>query len=317
MTGFTIELEEGQIDKRGLPIIVIDSFDMIPISINGKSFVLMVPASGIEFTGSLFVKRIYMVEQTLKTPCLLLLGDINSDVRRTLTNNQVNFVVSDRQLNLPSMLLFLTERGINKKKQQLVLLSPAAQLIIFYHLLYESLDGLKLMEISQRVAYTLKTVSSAVSELVMADVCEVTQPDKRTKIVRFPNSRKAIWSRLQSKMTSPILHSFYIDSELLLKDTPLYYSYDSALCRSTMIANPTQESYAIEKSNPLIKLLQERGELRVGEGHVKLEIWKYPPSFLATDGVVDPLSLWMCYREEDDERVDGELGRLINKRLED
>ena len=172
-------------------------------------------------------------------------------------------------------------------------------------------------EISQKVGYALKTVSNAVAELINAEVCEIIQPDKRTKIVHFNKSRKTIWENLQSRLSSPVVNTCYIDSASLLAGAPVCYSYDSALSRTTMITHPAYDTYAIERTNPLIKRLQEKGELHVGEGKVKLEIWKYSPSLLATDDIADPLSLWMCYREEDDERVDGELERLIETRFED
>ncbi|MGL4520693.1 MAG: hypothetical protein ACRCUJ_13755 [Phocaeicola sp.] len=317
VTGYPVVREDGLVDKRGLPFIVTGSFDMLPISIDSHNFMLLIPISGIEFTGGIFVKRVNMVEQTLDIPSLLVLDEINPDMRRTLTSNRINFVVADRQLHLPSLLLFLTERGVGLKNQLQQMLSPAAQVILFYHLIKEPLDGLKLLDISQRVGYALKTVSNAVLELINAEVCDITQPDKRTKIVRFLKSRKTIWTEVQTRLSSPIANIYYVDSKSLLEDVPLCYSYDSALSRATMITHPTEETYAIERSNPLVKRLQEAGELRLQEGNVRLEIWKYPPSLLATDGIVDPLSLWMCYRIEDDERVDGELERLIEKRLEE
>ncbi|MGL4411700.1 MAG: hypothetical protein ACRCTF_06155 [Bacteroidales bacterium] len=317
VTGYTVIREDGTVDKKGLPFIVTGSFDMLPISIDSHGFIILLPIAEIEFTGGLFVKRVNMVEQALGVPCLLVLDEINPDMRRTLISNRINFVVADRQLNLPSLLLFMTERGVGVKRQHQPILSPAAQVILFYHLIKEPLDGLKLVDISLRVGYALKTVSNAVLELIKAEVCGITQPDKRTKIVRFLKSRKKIWTEAQSRLSSPIVNTYYVDSKSLLEDAIICYSYDSALSRTTMITHPAEETYAIEKSNPLVKRLQESGELHPHEGNVRLEIWKYPPSLLAADEIVDTLSLWMCYRMEEDERVDGELERLIEKRLEE
>lgn len=317
MTGFVATKEESTVDKKGLPFIVTGSFDMAFVYIDSHKFVLLIPVSGIEFTGGVFVKRIAMVEQALEISCLLALNEINPDMRRTLISNHINFIVADRQLYLPSLFLFLTERGLGIKKQMQEMLSPAAQFIIFYHLIKESLDGLKLNEISLKVGYALKTVSNAITELTYAEVCEIIHPDKRTKIVHFNKLPKNIWVKLQPRLSSPIANVYYIDSTSLLVDAPVCYSYDSALSRTTMITHPAYDTYAIERTNPLIKQLQEKGQLHIGEGNIKLETWKYSPLLLATGGIADPLSLWMCYREEDDERVDGELERLIEKRLED
>ena len=42
-----------------------------------------------------------------------------------------------------------------------------------------------------------------------------------------------------------------------------------------------------------------------------VEIWRYDPSLLAINGVVDPLSLYLCMRTSDDERIRIELKNLM------
>jgi hypothetical protein len=46
-------------------------------------------------------------------------------------------------------------------------------------------------------------------------------------------------------------------------------------------------------------------------GSVCIEIWKYEAALLSRDDVVDPLSLYLCFRNEEDERVQRVLPELL------
>ena len=50
-----------------------------------------------------------------------------------------------------------------------------------------------------------------------------------------------------------------------------------------------------------------------------IEVWRYDPDLLAKNGVIDPLSLYLSIRANDDERIQIELKDLMNsiKWLED
>ncbi|WP_455631503.1 hypothetical protein [Megamonas sp.] len=46
---------------------------------------------------------------------------------------------------------------------------------------------------------------------------------------------------------------------------------------------------------------------------VKIEIWKYSPFILAKDNIVDPLSLIMTLKNENDERIQEAVESLLKK----
>lgn len=45
--------------------------------------------------------------------------------------------------------------------------------------------------------------------------------------------------------------------------------------------------------------------------YVELELWSYDPHLLATDGIVDRLSLYLSLREEKDERVQQAMETML------
>lgn len=48
-------------------------------------------------------------------------------------------------------------------------------------------------------------------------------------------------------------------------------------------------------------------------GENEIQVWKYNPKMLSTEGVVDKLSLYLSLKDNEDERIQIELERLINE----
>ena len=49
------------------------------------------------------------------------------------------------------------------------------------------------------------------------------------------------------------------------------------------------------------------------EGNICIEEWKYNPSLLTQTEFVDPLSLYLCFRNKPDERIEMALEQIIDK----
>jgi hypothetical protein len=88
-------------------------------------------------------------------------------------------------------------------------------------------------------------------------------------------------------------------------------TYDKALAEYTFMADFAGEAFAVHKNDDAIKKLKNNGTFNAVEGKYRIELWKYNPALLAKGNMVDALSLALCYKESDDERVIGELNNLI------
>ena len=96
-----------------------------------------------------------------------------------------------------------------------------------------------------------------------------------------------------------------------------YVTYDNALAEYTYMADGMGEAFAVYKNDDAIKRLKNGGVFNTVEGKYRIELWKYNPALLAKDGMVDGLSLALCYKDTDDERVVGELNDLVKKICKD
>ena len=79
----------------------------------------------------------------------------------------------------------------------------------------------------------------------------------------------------------------------------------NALSAYSMINKEQQKSFAISKD--MVKKISTNKLF----GKTKLEVWRYTPGLLAGGNVVDPLSLFLSLKDDEDERIQMELDTLI------
>ncbi|MCQ2207316.1 MAG: hypothetical protein MJZ02_03745 [Paludibacteraceae bacterium] len=315
VVGLEFEVKDGNFKPYGMTSGNMMTFTFSLLLIEGREFLMLLPKDDLGLTGGVYAKKVTDIEKLTGKTVVLVLDSITSETRRALIAKRVNFIVPDKQLYLPSLMMCFTERGIDSKKRQKDQFAPATQVILFYHILRHSLDGMRLKDIADAVGYSPKAVGTAIAQIQNVGLCAVEQADGRTKVVHFSQNRLELWRLSQSYLISPISNVYYMDTPEIMGKTPRFFTYEWALSLCTKLASPTNESYAVDRNDMAIDELIKKGLLHKEEGLIRLEVWKYPPYVLSDNSNVDPLSLWMCLREEDDERVNGELERLIENKL--
>jgi hypothetical protein len=122
---------------------------------------------------------------------------------------------------------------------------------------------------------------------------------------------------VENRFINPIIKTVYIDN--LPENYPFLKSNLSALSCYSDINSANQQYYAIEKTEfyKLIKsgLIEAYNEY---EGDYALEIWKYDPKILAdkfskSHQLVDPLSLYLCFMNSSEARIEIALDEIIAK----
>ena len=262
--------------------------------------------------GTALAKRTGELGAIVGKPVVLVLENIDTIRRRVLIANRTCFIVPGKQVYLPFMGALLAERGMgNKAVNAKQAFSPAAQVLLLTHLQKEPFEGRIISEIAKQFPYSVKTVSAAAKELEQAGVC-TTEGDNSGRFLRFM-AREEIWDKAYSWLTSPVQEVLYCDSMVLIPEGLRFVTYDRALSEYTFMANFSGEAFAVYKNDDAIKKLKNDGTFNAVEGKYRIELWKYNPALLAKDGMVDALSLALCYKDSDDERVIGELNNLVKR----
>jgi DNA-binding MarR family transcriptional regulator len=298
---------------KSLPQYLKGTFKFSLIEIEKVEFLLLTPSAEVDLTTLRIVKFANQISKQAGKPTLIQFKSMDNIRRRTLISHKANFVVPDKQIYIPSLRMYLNEGGSIQQFATKESLSPSAQFLLLYHLQKASLEGSPFKDVAEALSYSKKTISVVVAELQRLSICEVEQINERSKVLRFNKKGRELWDSVLPLMVSPVQKVWYIEKNHLPANMPLYASYDTALAHYTFIANPSLSSFAIDKKvfSEYQKELQEF--LHPEERNVRLEVWRYNPASLAEGQFIDRLSLALCYKDTDDERVRKEITEMINK----
>lgn len=283
-------------------------------TIEEQKCMLMMPEEQTD--GTTLSKRIAEISGITGLHVILVLENIDAVRRRVLIFNRASFIVPGKQVYLPFMGALLTERGMaNTTETDKQTFTPAAQVLLLWHLQRENLDRRIISEIAKRFPYSVKTISGAAKELEQAGICEIEGDNSGKYLHLIP--KEEIWGKAYKKLTSPIQEVMYCNEIDVIPEGLRYVTYDKALAEYTFMADGSGEAFAVYKNDDAIKRLKNGGAFNKVEGKYRIELWKYNPALLAKGGMVDGLSLALCYKDTDDERVIGELNDLVKKICKD
>jgi len=300
---------------RTMPQYLKGAFEFSLAEIEQQEFLLLNPSTQLNMTSAQIIKFANQIANQTGKQTLILLNSIDNIKRRAFIKNKSNFIVCNKQIYIPSLCMYLTERGATQQLQAKQNLSPSAQLLLLYHLQKQSLENIPFKDLAKLLNYSTKTVSLVASELQALSVCEINRLGNRNKTLHFSTYGKNLWEVVFPLMSVPIQKVWYMQKYNIPSGLPLYISHDAALSRYTLITEPSYTSYAIDRK--IFSQYQHQQHLQPflhpQEGDVRFEIWKYDPAPLANKELIDKLSLTLCYRETDDERIIKELETMINK----
>ncbi len=129
--------------------------------------------------------------------------------------------------------------------------------------------------------------------------------------LRFSDIPKNIWTKAQPFLRSPVKKRIYIQFIAAASGAPR--AGLSALAEYTMLAPPVRVVRALSFENwQVLHREHEISEVPPQDPEaLEIEIWSYPPTQFAENGIVDPLSLYLSLKESEDERVEASLKELV------
>jgi hypothetical protein len=308
LTGIVKHVPDVVLKK--FPLYLSHAYHYTLLNVEGRSFLFAEDNSSTPKTTSQLKKQSLAIFQHTELQVVFVLHNPSTQARRKLVQDRINFIVPDSQIYLPGLLISLKE--VNNKAQLFPeQLTPSAQLLLLYHLQVEHLDDFSFKEIAEKLSYSAKTITKIATELKAKYLCKVS--GTKEKRIVFDVERKELWKKAEPQMQSPVIKSCYANR----KDNPAFCkSGDMALAHYTFLSDTGKEEYAVYKT--IFEELNENNYwdyLDDVEGDIKMEVWKYNPFLLSDNGYIDPLSLYLCYREDTNERIQAEIIELINKKI--
>jgi hypothetical protein len=241
-------------------------------------------------------KHIERIRENERLPVVLMLNTLSAGRRRVFIRERIPFI-ADGQVYLPFMGVALTEKLYAEAKSQEKLM-PSSQLLLFTYL-YQNDDKLYVSKMAEKFGLSAMQITRAVRQLQRLNLFDVTKDGvhivlhgKDTKRVQFENA--------EPFLINPVREIIFAAADSI--STALPYAGISALVKLSMLGDDDVPTYAYYHRTD--KLSGENA-LSDRDNQVRVEIWKYSPTILATqDNIADPLSVLVSLRGENDPRVE-------------
>ena len=301
MSGQDIALKA--MDKRQL--------GKLPISITGNYScyeamlmdipILLLAIQNDGYTPKLLQKHQQIVTRLIGHHSVFAMENVASYHISRMIEARINFIIPDKMIFIPSLLVNLKEMKDSRKLKNEVM-PGISQCLLLYHLQRESLNGCTTRQLAEKFKTSYASMNRALRWLYLKGVVELE--GRKEKALLITDKGKELWEKVSPLMLSPVDRVVYTDQELVEKP----FSGESALEQYTMIAAPEKPCKAVSKE----WALEQKDMLNKYDGNYLVEVWRYDPSLLEKNHIIDPLSLYLSLRTSDDERIKIELKKLIS-----
>lgn len=222
------------------------------------------------------------------------------------------FVIPKRQLFWPALGSAETAQRPQRLQPRTVdTLSPVAQQVLIALLLGRLPPPVTIGDAGSTLGYTAASISQAVKSLEGSGLVHSTA-EGRERTFELRDEPLTSWQRARPLLRSPVRRRLRMrEAELPLR--LVLRAGESALAAMSDLAAPAEAVFAVSsrawpKDAPWNVSIPSPDA-----GTCVIELWRYPPDGTATDGTVDPLSLYLSLQGIKDERVQLALEQMMER----
>ena len=294
-------------DASGLPVFLSQRYDFYAGLIARRACLFAFDRDVISATPKEISGHIRHIERAYDGIVIYAARRLSADRRARLITKGVAFIIPHNQLYIPQLALDLREyfraRPRNKPEQ----LAPAAQAMLFFHLLRPGQPDKVL-----RDTYSAMTISRAYDELKRLDLIRIAKQGRRNRIEYIGEPRELL-QRAAPYLRNPVRNWFHLGACTL--PSGITQAGESALAALTDLSPPHLPAYAVHH-NAGRSIIANEGLPAINDADEAIavfELWDYDPAILADNGLVDRLSLYAQFRDHPDERVAGAADALLEQ----
>ena len=295
-----VKLALPELTKQ-LPVMITAAYSIYTTEIMGMPVIFLGVKNPGNVTPLQLQKHQNFVMAKTATPVVFVLERIASYNLSRLATARVNFIVPGKQIFVPTLMMNMKEVKDGRVLEEEIM-PGMAQCILLYHIEHGGLTGKNASELAEQFHVSYPNMSRALRWLEKKGLCLLN--GTKTKSLVFDEDLKVLWEKALPLMPSPVERKVYTDQ--YLENSKL--AGESAMEELTMLAGPQIPVIAVSKA----EAKAQENHLFRHEGKYAVEIWRYDPHFLTTGPTVDPLSLYLSMKANDDERVRIESDKLVN-----
>lgn len=289
---------------KQFPVFIAGMYKFYMGEINGQPVLFLKWLSDSAIAPGNFLKHENLMKKYCQYPVVFVFDSIPSYNKSRMTSLGINFIVTDSQIYLPELFIILSKNKKEQTKEAYKKLSPTAQTMLLYYL-YGSKNDFTLAEIQDALNMPYPTVCKAVDLLQKLDLCSTV--GYRNKKVHFENIKAKLLDRALEYMSSPVKRVVFSEK------TPnrSCVSGIDALAEFTMINGQYERKQVAVSYEDYKKMDFFSVEDRFLP--VCVEVWSYSPHLFSANGIVDKISLYLSLKEDNDERIQHELNKMIQQ----
>lgn len=279
--------------------------------IMGTPCLLMVDEGHEEQAAAVIGKHLAQIQAKWDGEVVYVRNHLTPYNRRRLLEQKIPFVVPGNQMYLPMVGVAFRER-FRRPIEVPDQFSPATQALVLYWLLKGADQPLTPSRTAQQLGYSAMTTSRAFTELEATEFVEVERMGKERRLT-FIGAKRDVWAKAQPFLRTPVTRRIFIPQQ------PPYpegiQAGLTALAHYSMLAAPARPVVAVygQDQNALPRWHNKASIPSQDPEAIEIEVWRYSPDLLANEGVVDPLSLFLSLKDDQDERVQAALDEMIGR----
>ena len=300
------------LDKIILPL-YLDLYEIQPISLDGVKVLFITPRETLSNVKA--VKKHLEKMQSL-SGCFvsLMLNDISEKRKKSFLENHIPFVVTNNQIYLPFMAIYLQEK--NKTIiEEVSQLTPAAQLV-FINFFKQNSRELAVASFAKKLQFSEMSTTRALRQLVATGLFEIKKGTitNSNLLVTKVKDKEELFNKIEPYLINPVKNFFYIDKEEL-NNKELLPSGVTYLSMFSMLGKEELDTWAVYGKATDFKTATS--ELTDVSRQARIEIWKYNPKLVCLEEKNDSISVYLSLKNSADARISKENKKLIAKAIGD
>lgn len=312
---FGVEIEKMEwVEKSKLPYYLKQAFAYKVIEVFSQRFLLVnILEEDLDFDTIQKHRLKLRTYLNANEPIIFVFNQLSNYLRKHLTNEKIAFIVPGKQI-------FILELGSiysEKKQAQFSIKSektnvkwkPSTQALFLYLMSTNDISS-SMERIAKKLDLTKMSISRGFVELASLGLIEKDNGAGKDRY-QFNSSKKNIWEKANEHFIDPILKSYSIHKDTIDEriQNQFIVSGESALAYHSMLSQPVNRIYGITSKRFKEVLIEVMELSKYDKDAITIQVYKH--TMQDQEGVLDPLSIALILKDEQDERIQSEVKQML------
>lgn len=296
-------------ESKAMPMFITNLYYLYESTLIDSRILFIIDKCSEELTPASIKKHISIIREKWGAEVIYVKDTLSSFNRKRLIEHKIPFIIPGNQMYLPMEGIDLREY-FRKSIIEKSVFSPSTQVFLLSAIINNDCGTYCPKDAAEKLGYSQMTFSRVFDEL-KAEGIGVHSTSGKDRFLTFEKNKKELWEKIKPYLRSPVKKRIDFFGKITEEMYPAGFS---ALSKYSMIADPGNPVYAVsldvwKRTDSKKRAVNENSS--VGKDSFQIEIWKYDPGLLSKNGVADPFSLYLCFRDENDERIQSAIEQMM------